>query len=184
MTTPYRPAILDAYTDEVKGSYTLAEREAHRLGHPLIESDHLVLGIIAQRNNMAADALTRHGLGYSRLQALSEQAGSLVEHRNCFDGHDIDDTRPSLEVLNILQLARLLVVRENPAAADRRLGTPRHLLQAILLTRTENPQMQRLLYAQGKADRKVRPGVKLLLKNGVDVESLYKEIAAEPHSWF
>ncbi|GAC1370867.1 MAG: hypothetical protein NVSMB39_4170 [Candidatus Saccharimonadales bacterium] len=184
MNQPYRPTVLDGYTDEVKGIYNLAEREAHRLGHPLIESDHLVLGTIAQRNNLAADALAKHGLGYARLPELSDQASSLLEHRNCFDGHDIDDTRPSLEVLNILQLARLLVMRENPRAADRRLGNPLHLLHAILLSHTQNPQMQRLLYAQGKTDHKVRPGVRLLQKNGVDPEALIATITAETRSQF
>ena len=184
MGTPYRPVVLDAYTDEVKDIYSLGEREAHRLGHPRIDSDHLVMGIIAQRHNLAADYLTKHGLTYARLPELSEQVAGNVAHRVCFDGHDIDDTRPSLEVLNILQLGRLLIVRENRAAADRRFATPLHLLQAILLRTTQNPQMQQLLYSPGKGGHQVRPGVKLLLANGVDIDELTSQIAAEPRSWF
>ena len=53
--------MLDRYSAEARKAVALAHDEAHRLGHPYIGTEHLLLGLLAEGDNAAARSLQRAG---------------------------------------------------------------------------------------------------------------------------
>lgn len=180
----FHPVPLGFFDKEVESAYDLAVLEAKTLGHPQVESDHLLLGIIRQRNNLAADLLSKAGLGFAKLPALRQQVADPAIKRVSFNGHNPADTPASGEVLDLLELGKLKKDRENPAASEKRFAHVVHLLRAMLLTETKNPQMHRLLYAQRVGSHKDRPAIRLLKISAVDIDQLRSQAEDKSRSWF
>lgn len=53
--------MLDRYSAEAREAVALAHDEAHRLGHPYVGTEHLLLGLLAEGDNAAARSLQRAG---------------------------------------------------------------------------------------------------------------------------
>jgi ATP-dependent Clp protease ATP-binding subunit ClpC len=53
--------VLDRYSAEARNAVALAHDEAHRLGHPYIGTEHLLLGLLVEGDNAAARALQGAG---------------------------------------------------------------------------------------------------------------------------
>lgn len=101
-----------------------AQEEAVRTGSPSIETDHLVLGILRDRDNPACSALESLGI-------------NLDEYKNYLDSLDMrpegipfsaaSEVRPSRRTGNIMNLAAMEAIRRSVDIVDAE-----HLLMAVL----------------------------------------------------
>lgn len=57
----YRDGVLETYAASTRRAVVLATAEARQLGHPLVGSEHLLLGLLANGDDVAASALTAAG---------------------------------------------------------------------------------------------------------------------------
>jgi ATP-dependent Clp protease ATP-binding subunit ClpC len=66
--------MFERYTEAGRRTVTLAQEEARRLGHPVIGTEHLLLGLIAEGDGAAARAFARLGvtLEAARAQVAAE----------------------------------------------------------------------------------------------------------------
>ena len=56
----------ERFTERAKHSLTLAQREAERAGHTYIGTEHLLLGLLAEADGLAARVLTTMGVDHDR----------------------------------------------------------------------------------------------------------------------
>ncbi len=56
------------YTDRVQKVLMLAEKEARRLGHNYIGTEHLLLGLIQEGQGVAAQVLQSLGIGLEKVR--------------------------------------------------------------------------------------------------------------------
>jgi len=68
---------LDRFTKKARHVLTLAQEEAQRLHHGYIGTEHLLLGLIGEKNGMASKVLK--GLGGQAQRAYSRQLRELVD---------------------------------------------------------------------------------------------------------
>ena len=73
----------ERFTDDVRRAVVLAEEEARGLGHPELRPEHLVIGLLAEREGPAAAALFEMGLSLdvvrSAVQAEAAPGGQLPD---------------------------------------------------------------------------------------------------------
>ncbi|WP_425549645.1 Clp protease N-terminal domain-containing protein [Actinomadura keratinilytica] len=50
------------YTPRAKGAIALSAQEARRLGHDHVGTEHILLGVLAERHGAGAQVLRRHGI--------------------------------------------------------------------------------------------------------------------------
>jgi len=65
---------LDRFTKRARQALTLAQDEAQRLGHKLIGTEHLLLGLLREGQGTAAKVLRRMGVGLERVRKMVEEA--------------------------------------------------------------------------------------------------------------
>jgi len=69
----------ERFTDRARRVMQLAEREAKRLNHEYIGTEHILLGLLAERHGVAGSAL--HNLGVDLEKARLQVAGQLPESK-------------------------------------------------------------------------------------------------------
>jgi ATP-dependent Clp protease ATP-binding subunit ClpC len=65
---------LDRFTKRARQALTLAQDEAQRLGHKLIGTEHLLLGLLREGQGTAAKVLRRMGVDLERVRKMVEEA--------------------------------------------------------------------------------------------------------------
>jgi ATP-dependent Clp protease ATP-binding subunit ClpC len=67
--------VFERFTDDGRQAVELAQEEAQDLRHPHVGTEHLLLGLLRQKNGLAAQALTELGL---TLEAAREQVERII----------------------------------------------------------------------------------------------------------
>jgi ATP-dependent Clp protease ATP-binding subunit ClpA len=67
--------VFERFTDRARRVLVLAQEEARLLGHPMIGSEHLLLGLVAERHGVAAQVLSRAGVD---LELARDEVDRLV----------------------------------------------------------------------------------------------------------
>ena len=62
------------FTERGKKVIQLAHREALRMGHPMVEPEHILLGLIHEGGGTACQAMNALGLDLERIKAQIEEA--------------------------------------------------------------------------------------------------------------
>ena len=75
--------MLDRYSEDARRAVALAEKEARRLGHGHIGTEHLLLGLLAEGNNPASRSLQRAGASLALCrekvtEALASRSGDSL----------------------------------------------------------------------------------------------------------
>jgi ATP-dependent Clp protease ATP-binding subunit ClpC len=65
---------LDRFTKRARQALTLAQDEAQRLGHPYIGTEHLLLGLLRERQGIAAKVLVQLGATLERVREMVEES--------------------------------------------------------------------------------------------------------------
>ena len=68
------PDRLDRFTKRARQALTLAQDEAKRLGHGVIGTEHLLLGLLREGQGTAAKVLTRMGVDLDQMRQMVEEA--------------------------------------------------------------------------------------------------------------
>jgi ATP-dependent Clp protease ATP-binding subunit ClpC len=66
--------MLERFTKRARQALTLAQDEAQRLGHRFIGTEHLLLGLLRERQGRAAQVLVRMGVTVERVREMVEEA--------------------------------------------------------------------------------------------------------------
>ncbi len=74
----------DRFTDRARKVLALARMEAQRLGHDFIGSEHLLLGLILEKNGAAAQVLKNLGARIDEARAAVEILVKPGPHRATF----------------------------------------------------------------------------------------------------
>jgi ATP-dependent Clp protease ATP-binding subunit ClpA len=67
--------VFERFTDRARRVLVLAQEEARQLGHPMIGSEHILLGLIAEQRGLAATVLSQAGVDLERTR---EEVDRLV----------------------------------------------------------------------------------------------------------
>jgi ATP-dependent Clp protease ATP-binding subunit ClpC len=67
--------MFERFTDQARRVVVLAQEEARDLGHGYIGTEHILLGLLAERDGVAAQALTALGIG---LDAARQQVQEII----------------------------------------------------------------------------------------------------------
>lgn len=70
------------FTERARKALSLAQKEAHRLGHNYIGTEHLLLGLILEGEGVAARALRELGADLNQLRAAIEHSVTLAGRRS------------------------------------------------------------------------------------------------------
>ena len=116
----HRARPFDLFTDRARDAVALAQDEARRLGHDSIGTEHLLLGILRQRNGVAARMLAGMGV---RLADVRVAVESIVGRGSATVAGEMRLTPRTKRALE-------LAVREAERLRHRYLGTE-HLLLGI-----------------------------------------------------
>lgn len=164
------PMFLGFFADDVVEAYRLSRAEAFRMDHSEIESDHLLLGLVAQRNGIASEVLDSQGLFYNKLTELREEVRERRPRRVGGASLVLDDIKASLDVKQILEIAKLLARNEDLANSDIVRATTRHVLKALVMQGSDNSRIRLLLTDH------LRPGQEILFAHGIDLIDLLQRI--------
>jgi ATP-dependent Clp protease ATP-binding subunit ClpA len=111
----------DKFTTRARKSLALSQEEAERLGHDYIGSEHLLLGLAAEGEGIAAAVLERVGLDTQRLRAAVQGVAPAT-------GHDVrGNIGLTPEAKEVVELA----VKEANRLKHRFVGTE-HLLLGVV----------------------------------------------------
>ena len=69
--------MLERFTDRARRAVVLAQEEARMLGHNYIGTEHILLGLIRERDGGAGRALESLGIS---LEALRQQVEEIIGH--------------------------------------------------------------------------------------------------------
>jgi ATP-dependent Clp protease ATP-binding subunit ClpA len=69
--------VFERFTDRARRVLVLAQEEVRLLGHPMLGSEHLLLGLIAERYGVAAQVLSRAGMDLERTR---DEVDRVVGH--------------------------------------------------------------------------------------------------------
>ncbi len=148
------------FTQSVEAALNHALESASNLGHNYIGSEHILLGLLSQKESVAAQVLTDHGIDYdSALQAVKDTMGT--GHPTRLNGSEM--TARTAEIIS-------LAAHEANKHGDEAVGTE-HMLYALLL-------------------KKDCVGAKIIAGAGIDapsvgrslIEAMEGENAKNPHS--
>ena len=67
--------MLERFTDQARRAIVLAEEEARMLGHNWLGTEHILLGLIRERDGVAAQVLVKLG---AELSGVREQVIDLI----------------------------------------------------------------------------------------------------------
>jgi hypothetical protein len=83
VATEPRPAVWPAHaTDLVRAAMVTAERESRQMGHNLLGTEHLLLGLLAETDGVAAHALAALGVDRGGVVArIDERVGTGADRR-------------------------------------------------------------------------------------------------------
>ena len=70
-----RRTMLERFTDQARRAIVLAEEEAGMLGHNWLGTEHILLGLIRERDGVAAQVLVKLG---AELSGVREQVIDLI----------------------------------------------------------------------------------------------------------
>jgi ATP-dependent Clp protease ATP-binding subunit ClpC len=70
----YPGPMFERFTDRARRVLVLAQEEARRLTHPYIGTEHLLLGLILERDGIAAQVLGHHGITLEVARSAVEEA--------------------------------------------------------------------------------------------------------------
>ncbi|MBN2541948.1 ATP-dependent Clp protease ATP-binding subunit [bacterium] len=112
-----------AYSPNFKRVLQHAREEAARLGHNYIGTEHLLLGIIAERDSKAAELMEEFGVNLISIKDTIEEMLDIGEIHTYFPGHIIMTTRANKAIEQASIEARNL--------NSKKIGTE-HLLLAML----------------------------------------------------
>jgi len=151
--------MFERYTDRARRSVVLSQEHARMLGHPAVDVDHVLLGLAAEGEAVAAQALGRLGIDGERARAAVAQArpgGAEVR------GH----------IPFTVQAGRALDagLRESMELGHNFIGTE-HLLLALMTDCGKRPESPcwPVLKACGVTAGDVREAVMILLRGYGDV---------------
>ncbi len=106
---PKGPTMFERFTDRSRRVVVLAQEEARALNHNYIGTEHLLLGLIAESEGMAAKSLAYHGVS---LESVREEVRNIVgEGQRVPTGH-IPFTPRAKKVLE-LALREALMLNHN-----------------------------------------------------------------------
>lgn len=150
-----------AQTRELKEVIRFAIEEARKHGHRYVGTEHLVLGLVAQGDSVAAKVLLEQGV---KLDALREKALGLLRSEHKADDDLVHSRHGHLEWMHQQELAKAFRsssfwhVMILAVDAANRLGAgeiePEHLLMALL--REGDGSVARLLAEKGVTSDWVR----------------------------
>jgi ATP-dependent Clp protease ATP-binding subunit ClpA len=113
--------MLERFTDRARRAVVLAQEEARMLGHNYIGTEHILLGLIRERDGGAGRALESLGIS---LEAVRQQVEEIIGHgRPAPSGH----IRFSLHAKKVLELS----LREALQLGHHYIGTGHILLGLI-----------------------------------------------------
>lgn len=139
--------MVNQYTKAAQASIEKATKAAKRLGHDCVGSEHLLLGILEEAENVAAKILESHGIQKDRIETIIEnsiaRAGNLAPRRQL---------KHTVMYLKIMEQSQAEALRTNCAL----IGTE-HMILAIIKT-PESIAM------------------KVLTSIGIDIQKLYIDI--------
>ena len=115
-------AVFERFTDRARRTLVLAQEEARLLNHPMIGPEHMLLGLLAEADGVAAKALVGAG-------ADLEQAREVIEHLRAPVGQDPYAASPPFTPDAKMALENAL--REALSMGHRYIGTE-HLLLGLL----------------------------------------------------
>ena len=77
------PCDASRFTPRIKKVFELALRESLRFGHRYVGTEHLLLGLLREREGVVAQILEMYGvdLGYLRRQVVRELSGTVLATR-------------------------------------------------------------------------------------------------------
>ena len=139
--------MVNQYTKAAQASIEKATKAAKRLGHDCVGSEHLLLGILEEAENVAAKILESHGIQKDRIETIIEnsiaRAGNLAPRRQL---------KHTVMYLKIMEQSQAEALRTNCTL----IGTE-HMILAIIKT-PESIAM------------------KVLTSIGIDIQKLYIDI--------
>jgi ATP-dependent Clp protease ATP-binding subunit ClpC len=113
--------VFERFTDDARRVVVLAQEEAHLLNHTHIGTEHLLLGLIREGDEVAAKALESLGISL-------EVARTAVENLSGRGDPDVAESSPfSDRARTVLELS----MREARRLGDNRIGT-HHILLGII----------------------------------------------------
>jgi hypothetical protein len=152
--------MFERFTDRARRVVVLAQEEARLLNHNYIGTEHLLLGLIHEREGVAARALT--GLGIS-LEAVRARVEEIIgQGQSAPTGH-IPFTPRAKKVLE-------LSLREALQLSHNYIGTEHILLG--LIREGEGVAAQVLVKLGGSLDRVRQQVVRLLAEGGIAAEQV------------
>ena len=150
--------MFERFTDRARRVVVLAQEEARHLDHDYIGTEHILLGLIHEREGVAARALTALDIS---LEAVRAQVEEIVGRGSDAPGGHIPFTPRAKKVLE-------LSLREAMALGHNYIGTEHILLG--LIREGEGVAAQVLVKEGGSLDR-VRQAVVQLLAGTSGLES-------------
>jgi ATP-dependent Clp protease ATP-binding subunit ClpA len=141
-------SVFERFTERARQAVVRAQDEARLLGHDSIETEHLLLGLLGDRDAVAAQVLANLGLTIEEVRAQVTRA--VGEGRKAPEGQPIPFASRSKGVLE-------LSLREALALGHDSIGTEHILLGLVRVT-------------DGL-------GAAILLDFGIDAEKVHEEVA-------
>jgi ATP-dependent Clp protease ATP-binding subunit ClpC len=164
--------VFERFTDRARRVLVLAQEEARLLNHGFIGTEHILLGLLHERNGIAAQALSRMDV---TLEAVREKVEELVGPTGAVPTGSPPFTPRAKKVLE-------LSLREALQLGHNYIGTE-HLLLGIV--REGEGAGAQVLVSLGADQLRVRQSVIQLLADTVDPESgaLREPVEMTSGSW-
>jgi ATP-dependent Clp protease ATP-binding subunit ClpA len=72
--------VFERFTDRARRVLVLAQEEARLLGHPMLGSEHILLGLVAEEHGVAAAVLAHAGVELERAREEVDRLASRIGH--------------------------------------------------------------------------------------------------------
>ena len=142
------------FTERGKKVIQLAHHEALRMGHPMVEPEHILLGLIQEGGGTACQAMTALGLDLERVKSQIEEA--------------MGQTRPNMKSIDLPLSPRMKKALELAMLEARNMGVnyvdTEHMLLGIL--GDDNSLVSQYFFTMGVDVATARRQVSALLQEG------------------
>lgn len=122
---------LQSMTSRARRALSAAQHEAHQLDRTAVDVEHLLLGLLRDPNDAAAQALTRKGIDHARLLAEVNRCYASTEHTPAPSAAGPGLTAAARRALEYAAAAGLAAVRDGTRARAGMADTL-HLLAGAL----------------------------------------------------